>query len=233
MYKKILLKISGESLSSTDNIIDVTKLAMYVREIKDIYHVARPAQIGIVVGGGNIYRGTRGIVDRQTGDYMGMMATNINGLALQSALEREGVKCKLMSGLPVDGLLERACGKTANEYLKQGFVVIFCGGTGNPYFTTDTAAALRAAEIHAEIILKLTKVDGVYDKDHLKEIDAVKYDALTFDEVYEKKLGVMDATAFTLCRDNSIPIIVYNGTVAGNLRKIVHDGEEVGTLISQ
>lgn len=229
---RLLIKISGESLAETSGkSFDPTKLRHYVNEIADIY--SEDVSVGIVIGGGNIYRGQNEEcnIDRQTGDYMGMLATVINGLALASALEKHNITCKVMSALPIEGLIEKVNGKVALRYLEERYVVIFCGGTGNPYFTTDTAAALRAAEIKANLILKATRVDGIYDKDPEKDANAQRFTKLTFDEVYEKNLKVMDMTAFTICKENKIPIIVYNGEVSGNLKRILN-GEEVGTRVS-
>ncbi len=233
-YKRVLLKLSGESLMGTSSYgIDPVRLQIYAREISEVYN--KGVQIAIVIGGGNIFRGLKGSMqgyDRQTGDYMGMLATVINSLALQSELERIGVKVKLMSGLPVEGLAEKIEGRTAMRYLDSGFLVILSGGTGNPYFTTDTASALRAVEIGADAVLKGTRVDGVYTDDPEKNPSAKKYDRLTFREAYEKDLKIMDLTAFTLCEENNIPIVVFNMNQPGNLKKIL-EGAEIGTIVSK
>jgi len=191
-------------------------------------------QIAIVIGGGNIYRGAKNNnlgIERTQGDYMGMLATIINGLALQSALGNIGIKCKLLSGIRIDPLCELTSSSKAIQHLEKNEIVIISGGTGNPYFTTDTAAVLRALEINADVILKGTRVDGVYTEDPEKNPLAKKYDTLTFEEAYEKKLGIMDMTAFTLCKDNKLPIIVFNMNTEGNLQKIIN-GESAGTLVT-
>lgn len=233
-FKRVLLKLSGESLmgSSTSG-IDPERLQEYAAEIASAYH--QGVQIAIVIGGGNIFRGIKGShngFDRQTGDYMGMLATVINSLALQSELERAGVKVKLMSGLLIEGLAEKANGIAAKRHLDSGFIVIFSGGTGNPYFTTDTASALRAVEISADAVLKGTRVDGVYDDDPEKNPSAKKYKQLTFREAYEKGLKIMDMTAFTLCEENDIPIVVFNMNQQGNLINLL-DGKDLGTIIAK
>lgn len=232
-YNRILLKLSGESLMGKASYgIDPERLNDYAEEIATATrdHV----QVAIVIGGGNIFRGMQGSArgfDRQTGDYMGMLATVINSLALKSALESTGVKVKLMSGLQVMGLTEKANGLAAKRYLEDGFVVIFSGGTGNPYFTTDTASALRAVEISADAMLKGTRVDGVYTDDPEKNPAAVKYNQLSFREAYEKELKIMDLTAFTLCEENDIPIVVFNMNQKGNLSRLLK-GEKIGTVVS-
>jgi len=233
-YKRVLLKLSGESLMGTASYgIDPGRLQEYAREISEIYK--KGVQLAIVIGGGNIFRGLKGSLqgfDRQTGDYMGMLATVINSLALQSALESLGVKVKLMSGLQIEGLAEKIHGRTAIQYLESGFLVILSGGTGNPYFTTDTASALRAVEIGADVVLKGTRVDGVYTDDPEKNPSAKKYDRLTFREAYEKNLKIMDLTAFTLCEENNIPIVVFNMNKPENLNKLLA-GEKLGTVVSR
>jgi len=232
-YKRILLKLSGESLMGSASYgIDPGRLQEYVTEITEAYN--KGVQIAIVIGGGNIFRGLKGSLqgfDRQTGDYMGMLATVINSLALKSALEVLGVKVKLMSGLHIEGLTEKANGMAAKQFLNEGIVVIFSGGTGNPYFTTDTASALRAVEISADAMLKGTRVDGVYTDDPEKNPSAKKYDHLTFREAYEKELKIMDLTAFTLCEENDIPIVVFNMNQKGNLAKLL-SGDKIGTVVS-
>lgn len=232
-YKRILLKLSGESLMGNESSgIDPIRLNEFATQVKDAYDMG--VQIGIVIGGGNIFRGLQGSLkgfDRQTGDYMGMLATVINGMALQSALEGSGVKVKLLSGLEIPKLALPANGLQAIRYLKDGYVVIFSGGTGNPYFTTDTASALRAVEIRAGALLKGTRVDGVYSDDPEKNPAATRYDTLSFREAYEKGLKIMDLTAFTLCEENHIPIVVFNMNQPGNLKNLLQ-GLKIGTVIS-
>lgn len=231
-YKRILLKLSGEALMGSRQYgIDHKRLNEYADEIKTI--VENKVQVAIVIGGGNIFRGLSGAsegMDRVQGDYMGMLATVINGMALQSALEKTGLKTKLLSGITIDPVAESMSGRKASEYLASGNVVIISGGTGNPFFTTDTASALRAVEIHADVILKGTRVDGVYTADPEKDKNAKKYNTLTFDEAYSKNLKIMDMTAFTLCRENNLPIIVFDMNTKGNLEKVV-SGEDIGTLV--
>jgi uridylate kinase len=231
--KRVLLKLSGESLMGSQSYgIDPERLEDYAGEIAEVYK--KKVQVAIVIGGGNIFRGLKGSqsgFDRQAGDYMGMLATVINSLALQSALQNLGVRVKLMSGLQIEAITEKANGLRATQYLDDGYVVIFSGGTGNPYFTTDTASSLRAVEISADAMLKGTRVDGVYTADPEKDPSATKYDRLSFREAYEKGLKIMDLTAFTLCQENKIPIIVFNMNKQGNLLKII-GGLEIGTIIS-
>jgi uridylate kinase len=230
--KRVLLKLSGESLLGENNDpIDVLKLASYAEEIKSVRD--EKTEIAVVIGGGNIFRGLPGTsvgIDRVQGDYMGMLATVINSLALQDALEKSGVRSKVMGGIAIDPICERMNRRKAIEYLENGYVVIISGGTGNPFFTTDTASALRAVEIKADAILKGTRVDGVYSADPEKDPSAVKYDTLSFDEAYEKGLKIMDLTAFTLCKENKLPVVVFNMNVKGNLLKVVR-GEKVGTVV--
>jgi uridylate kinase len=231
--KRVLLKLSGESLMGKSSYgIDPGILQSYAREISEV--CSKGVQLAIVIGGGNIFRGMKGSLqgfDRQTGDYMGMLATVINSLALQSALEQLKIKVKLMSGLDIPKIAEKAYGPAAIDYLEKGFVVIFSGGTGNPYFTTDTASALRAVEIRADAILKGTRVDGVYNDDPERNAQAKKYDQLTFREAYDKNLKIMDLTAFTLCEENNIPVVVFNMNRKGNLQRII-EGEMPGTLVT-
>lgn len=233
-YNRVLLKLSGESLIGKASYgIDPIILQGYAQEISEVYH--NGVQLAVVIGGGNIFRGIKGSMlgfDRQTGDYMGMLATVINSLALQKALEHLDVRVKLMSGLDIPKIAEIAYGPAAIDYMEKGHLIIFSGGTGNPYFTTDTASALRAVEIGADAVLKGTRVEGVYDKDPEKNTDAVKYDHLTFREAYEKDLKIMDLTAFTLCEENNIPIVVFNMNQTGNLRKLFK-GELLGTLVTK
>jgi uridylate kinase len=232
-YNRILLKLSGESLLGTDHSgIDPLKLHDFSSQVRDAH--SQGVQIGIVIGGGNIFRGMTGSekgFDRQTGDYMGMLATVINSLALQQSLREMGLNVALMSGLDIPKLAERAHGPKAIEYLEKGWVVIFSGGTGNPYFTTDSASALRAVEIKADALLKGTRVDGVYSDDPEKNPAARKFDRITFREAYEKGLKIMDLTAFTLCEQNNIPIVVFDFNREGNLKKILA-GENPGTIIT-
>jgi uridylate kinase len=233
-YKRILLKISGESLSGKNGQgIDTDMLYYFVNEIKSVYELG--VQIGIVIGGGNIFRGLQGEVqgfDRIEGDYMGMLATVINSMALQGALEALLVKTVILSGLPIEPICEKMNSRKAIQYMESNHVVLIAAGTGNPFFTTDSGGALRSIEIKADILLKGTRVDGVYDKDPEKYADAVKYDCLSFDQAYKEDLHIMDLTAFTLCRENNMPIIVFNMNTKGNLKKIVA-GHNIGTLIQQ
>jgi len=211
--------------------IDSTRLNEYATEIKSI--VAQNVQVSIVIGGGNIFRGLKGATqgfDRVQGDYMGMLATVINSMALQSALNNAGIETKLLSGLAIDPIAESMSRGRAKQYLAEGKVVIIAAGTGNPFFTTDTAGALRAIEIEADVILKGTRVDGVYTADPEKDPNATKFEEITFDEAYSKGLNVMDLTAFTLCKENAMPLIVFDMNKAGNLLKVVN-GEKVGTLV--
>ena len=231
-YKRILLKLSGESLMGKKNFgIDSDRISQYAQEIKEIQ--ASGVEIAIVIGGGNIFRGIQaaeGGMDRVQGDYMGMLATVINSMALQSALELIGVQTRLQSAIKMEQICEPFIRRRAVRHLEKGRVVIFGAGTGNPYFTTDTAASLRAIEIEADVILKGTRVDGIYSADPEKDPSAIKYDVISFTEVYEKGLNVMDMTAFTLCNDNKLPIIVFDMDSSGNLKKLIA-GEHVGTLV--
>jgi uridylate kinase len=231
-FQRILLKLSGESLmGDQNNSIDAFRLASYASEIKSV--LDENIQVAVVLGGGNIFRGLQGNgegIDRVQGDYMGMLATVINSLALQDALEKLGIRSKLLGGIAIDPVCERMNRRKAIEYITNGFVVIISGGTGNPYFTTDTASALRAVEINADAILKGTRVDGVYSDDPEKNSDAVKYDTLSYDEAISKGLKIMDLTAFTLCKENNLPIVVFNMNQKGNLLKVVR-GERVGTVV--
>jgi uridylate kinase len=232
-YKRILLKLSGEALMGEQKFgIDTNVVLQYAEEIKTI--VDQGAEVAIVIGGGNIYRGieaSRTGIDRVQGDYMGMLATVINSMALQSGIEKLGVSTRLLTALEIRQVAEPFIKRRAVRHLEKGRVVIFGAGTGNPYFTTDTAAALRATEIEADVILKGTRVDGIYDSDPEKNPNAVRYEQVTFQEAISKKLNVMDMTAFTLCQENNIPIMVFDMNRKGNLQRIV-DGEKVGTLVS-
>lgn len=232
VYKRVLLKLSGESLmGNSDLSIDPQRLNEYALEIKNI--VDKGIQVAIVIGGGNIYRGLMGVgegMDRVQGDYMGMMATVINSMALQAELEKLGVNASHLGGLPIEPICAKMNRRLAISQLEKGKVVIISGGTGNPFFTTDTGSALRAVEIKADVILKGTRVDGVYTADPEKHPNAVKYDDLSFSEAYEKNLKIMDLTAFTLCKENKLPILVFNMNKKGNLLKVVN-GEKIGTLV--
>ena len=231
-YKRILLKLSGEALMGNRQYgIDNERLQEYAQEIKKVVDIG--CEVAIVIGGGNIFRGLAGAakgMDRVQGDYMGMLATVINAMALQGALEDAGMITRLQSAIEMDKVAEPFIKRRAVRHLEKGRVVIFGAGTGNPYFTTDTAATLRAIEIDADVILKGTRVDGIYDSDPEKNADAIKFNSLTFDEVFEKDLKVMDMTAFTLSRENKLPIIVFDMNKHGNLLKLV-EGENVGTLV--
>ncbi len=231
-YKKILLKLSGEALMGKQAYgINPETLARYCEDIKEAAN--KGVKIAIVIGGGNIFRGLQGAAqgfNRVQGDYMGMLATVINSMALQAELEKQGVKAKLLSGLAIDPIAESTSGRKANEYLERGYVTIIAGGTGNPFFTTDSASALRAVETGADILLKGTRVDGVYTADPEKDPTAVKYDKLSFDEAYEKNLKIMDMTAFTLCKENNMPIYVFDMNTKGNLLRVL-EGENIGTLV--
>lgn len=232
-YKRILLKLSGEALMGNQNYgIDPKRLKEYAEEIKEI--AAKGVQVAIVIGGGNIFRGVSGVsggMDRVQGDHMGMLATVINGLALQSALENEGVQTRLQSAIKMDEVAEPFIRRRAVRHLEKGRVVIFSGGTGNPYFTTDSAAVLRAIEIEADVILKGTRVDGIYTSDPEKDSSATKFDFISFEDVLKKGLKVMDTTAFTLSQENQLPIIVFDMNTLGNLFRVV-SGETIGTKVN-
>jgi uridylate kinase len=231
-YKRILLKLSGESLMGDKQFgIDNVRLNSYALQIKEICDTG--VEVAIVIGGGNIFRGVQaeeGGMDRTHGDYMGMLATMINSMALQSALESNGISTRLQSAIEMKEIAEPYVRRKAVRHLEKGRVVIFGAGTGNPYFTTDSAASLRAIEIDADVILKGTRVDGIYTADPLKDKTATKYDSITFDDVYRKGLQVMDMTAFTLCKENDLPIIVFDMDTPGNLKRLL-DGEKVGTIV--
>ncbi len=231
-YKRILLKLSGEALMGNKQFgIDHDLLSQYALEIKGI--VDEGVQIAIVIGGGNIFRGIQaadGGMDRVQGDYMGMLATMINSMALQSSLEKLNVQTRLQSAIEMNQICEPFIRRRAVRHLEKNRVVIFGAGTGNPYFTTDTAASLRAIEIEADVVLKGTRVDGIYTADPEKDKSATKFETITFNEVYEKNLNVMDMTAFTLCNENKLPIIVFDMNKKGNLKKVVI-GDRVGTLV--
>ena len=231
-YKRILLKLSGEALIGNKNFgIDSNKLENYSSEIKNIQNLG--IEIAIVVGGGNIYRGIESEktgIDRVQGDYMGMLATVINCMALQSFLEKIGCNTRLLSGFNIDQVCEPFIRRKAIRHLEKNRIVIFGAGIGNPYFTTDSTASLRAIEIEADIVLKGTRVDGVYNSDPEKSSSAKKFNEISFDDVYKKNLNIMDMTAFTLCKENNLPIIVFDMNKPGNLIKII-EGEKIGTLI--
>lgn len=231
-YKRVLLKLSGEALMGNQNYgIDTERLNKYCEEVKTITEMG--VEVAIVIGGGNIYRGMQAEgsgIDRVQGDHMGMLATMINGLAIQSGMERVGLKTRLLSAIKMEQIAEPFIRRRAVRHLEKGRVVIFGAGTGNPYFTTDTAASLRAIEIEADVILKGTRVDGIYTADPEKDATATKFDSLTFSDAIAKNLNVMDMTAFTLCRENNVPIIVFDMNKPGNLKKVI-SGERVGTLV--
>ncbi len=232
-YKRILLKLSGEALMGNRQYgIDPDRLAEYAQEIKSV--VDKGVEVAIVIGGGNIFRGVAGAskgMDRVQGDHMGMLATVINGLALQGACEDAGLQTRLQSAIQMNEVAEPFIRRRAIRHLEKGRVVIFGGGTGNPYFTTDSAAVLRAIEIHADVILKGTRVDGIYTADPEKDAMATKFDYITFDDVLRKGLKVMDTTAFTLSQENELPIIVFDMNTKGNLLRIVN-GEKIGTKVN-
>ncbi|WP_108866536.1 UMP kinase [Aquimarina aquimarini] len=232
-YKRILLKLSGEALMGERQYgIDPKRLAEYANEIKQI--TEKGVQVAVVIGGGNIFRGVAGAskgMDRVQADHMGMLATVINGLALQSALEDAEIPTRLQSAVKINEVAEPFIRRKAMRHLEKGRVVIFGGGTGNPYFTTDSAAVLRAIEIHADVILKGTRVDGIYTSDPEKNADATKFDFISFDDVLRKGLKVMDTTAFTLSQENELPIIVFDMNKEGNLLKVV-EGKAIGTQVN-
>ncbi|MDG1213153.1 MAG: UMP kinase [Flavobacteriaceae bacterium] len=232
-YKRILLKLSGEALMGSRQYgIDPERLSEYAKDIKHITNLG--TELAIVIGGGNIFRGVAGAsngMDRVQGDHMGMLATVINGLALQSALENENIPTRLQSAIEINEVAEPFIRRKAMRHLEKGRVVIFGGGTGNPYFTTDSAAVLRAIEIEADVIIKGTRVDGIYTADPEKDVNATKFDKISFNEVLSKGLKVMDTTAFTLSQENELPIIVFDMNKKGNLLKIV-SGEAIGTVVN-
>ena len=232
-YKRILLKLSGEALMGEKQFgIDNKRLMQYAKDIQEISEMN--VEIGIVIGGGNIFRGVqaeKGGMDRTQGDYMGMLATMINSMALQSALESIGLITRLQSAIEMKQIAEPYIKRKAVRHLEKGRIVIFGAGTGNPFFTTDSAASLRAVEIESDVILKGTRVDGVYDSDPEKYSNALKYDTLTFDQAYNKQLKIMDMTAFTLCKENEIPVVVFDMNNPGNLKKVIL-GDKIGTLVT-
>ena len=233
-YRRILLKLSGEALMGNLNYgIDPERLSQYAEDIKKI--ADQSVQIGLVIGGGNIFRGMQGAaqgMDRVQGDYMGMLATVINGLALQGALEEKGLKTRLQTALEMERIAEPFIKRKAVRHLEKNRIVIFAAGTGNPFFTTDTAATLRAIEIQADVILKGTRVNGIYTADPEKDPTATKFDKITYNELYDRGLKIMDKTAFTLSQENKIPIVVFDMNTPGNLYKVCN-GENIGTLVTE
>ena len=231
-YKRVLLKLSGEALMGEQEFgISSDVIASYARQIKEIADLG--VEVSVVIGGGNIFRGLSGAtqgVDRVTGDHMGMLATVINSLALQNSIEKLGVQTRVLTAIEMPKIAEPFIKRRAQRHLEKGRVVIFGAGTGNPYFTTDTAAALRSIEMNTEVVLKATKVDGIYDKDPVKYADAVKYETVTYTEVLNKNLKVMDATAISLCRENKLPIIVFDSLTEGNIKRVIM-GEKIGTTV--
>jgi len=232
-YKRIILKLSGEVLRSVkgSEAIDAATLEKICGQVKEIHDLG--VQIGLVIGGGNIFRGLQGAkrgVDRTTGDYMGMLSTVINGLAIMDCLEKMGVNTRVQSAIPMNQIAEPFIMRRAMRHMEKDRVVIFVAGTGNPYFSTDTTAALRASEMHADIIMKATKVDGIYDKDPVKHADAVRYDEITFIDALRQRLNVMDSTAFSLCLDNNVPILVFNLSQEHSILDAVL-GKKIGTLV--
>lgn len=234
-FKRVLLKLSGEALMGEFSYgIDPAVIKRLAGEIKEL--IEAQVEVAVVIGGGNIFRGAglaEGGMDRVTGDHMGMLATVINSLAMQDALEQIGLNSRVMSALKIHDVCEDYIRRRAVRHLEKGRVVIFAAGTGNPFFTTDSAGSLRAVEINADLLLKATKVDGVYDSDPAKNPDAVKYDRVTYDEALQAKLGVMDATALVMCRDYDMPLTVFNMNAQGDLMKIVVDGDDsIGTTVT-
>ncbi len=231
-YKRVLLKLSGEALmGDLDYGIDAKMLARVASEVAEVVNMG--VEVALVIGGGNIFRGAGLVqsgIDRVTGDHMGMLATVINSLAMQDALEKQGMLCRVMSAVKINRMCEEYVQRRAIRHLEKGRVVIFAAGIGNPFFTTDTAGCLRAVEIGADIVLKATKVDGVYDSDPVKNPDAIRYESLSFDEVLEKNLQVMDATAIVLCRDNNLPLRIFNLNDVGSLPAVMKD-RSIGTTV--
>jgi uridylate kinase len=232
VYRRIILKLSGEVLKGTDDVIDPSVANRIANEVAEIHHLG--VKVAVVIGGGNIWRGITSAnkgMDRSTADYMGMLATIINGLALQQALEKVGVDTRVQTAIEVKNVAEPFIRRRAIRHLDKGRVVIFVAGTGNPFFSTDTAAALRASEMGAEILLKATKVDGIYDSDPRKNPNAKRYTQVSYGEALEKRLQVMDSTAFALCMDNHVPIVVFDMFKEGNLKSVVLGGK-IGTLVT-
>ncbi|MBQ2187342.1 MAG: UMP kinase [Bacteroidales bacterium] len=233
-YKRVLLKLSGEALMGEQQYgIDPQRLNDYAEEIAAAHNAG--AQIAIVIGGGNIFRGLQGAskgMDRIQGDYMGMLATVINSMAIQSALQSKGVKAALLSGLYIDRIAESMSSSKAIKLLEEGYIVVIGGGTGNPFFTTDTGSTLRAVEVKADIILKGTRVDGIYTADPEKDPTAKKFETITYDEAYNRNLKIMDLTAFTMCKENNMPMLVFDMNKKGNLTRVLN-GENIGTLVTK
>ena len=233
-YKRVLLKLSGEALMGEQQYgIDPQRLNDYAEEIAAAHNAG--AQIAIVIGGGNIFRGLQGAskgMDRIQGDYMGMLATVINSMAIQSALQSKGVKAALLSGLYIDRIAESMSSSKAIKLLEEGYIVVIGGGTGNPFFTTDTGSTLRAVEVKADIILKGTRVDGIYTADPEKDPTATKFETITYDEAYNRNLKIMDLTAFTMCKENNMPMLVFDMNKKGNLTRVLN-GENIGTLVTK
>ncbi len=233
-YKRIMLKLSGESLAGENRLgIDAAALDRYAREIQSL--TGAGVETALVLGGGNIFRGLQGVskgYDRVYGDQMGMLATVVNSMALQMVLEGRGLKVAVLSGIPIETICERMSRRRALQLLSDGYVVIIAGGTGNPFFTTDSAAALRALEVEADVLLKATRVDGIYSADPEKESGALRYDTLTYEQAMERRLQIMDQTAFALCKENTLPMIVYNVNEEGALYDIVVNGQKRGTLVT-
>lgn len=235
VYRRVLIKISGEMLktSATSDALDRDRLRLIASQLKSVRELG--VQVAVVIGGGNIVRGAqaaeKNAIERVTADHMGMLATVINSLALMDTLEKMGQETRVMSAIPMDRLAEPYIQRRAKHHLDKGHIIILAAGTGNPYFSTDTAAALRASEINADILIKATKVDGIYSADPSKDKNAKKYDKVTFAEVIDKRLAVLDATAFTLCRENDLPVMVVNLMAESSLQKAVL-GEKIGTLVS-
>lgn len=233
-YERILLKLSGEALmGDMDYGIDPVYIRRLASEVKAISDIG--VEVALVIGGGNIFRGAglaEAGMDRVTGDHMGMLATVINCLSMQDALENQGAYCRVMSALEINSVCEDYIRRRAVRHLEKGRIVLFAAGTGNPFFTTDSAASLRAVEVGADVMIKGTKVDGIYDKDPMKHDDAVKYDEVSFDEAVEKRLGVMDQTAIVMCRDNNLPVKVFNMNKSGDLMRLIM-GENIGTTVKQ
>ncbi len=232
-FKRILLKLSGEALMGSHEYgIDPDYIKRIATEVKAISDFG--VEVALVIGGGNIFRGAglaQGGMDRVTGDHMGMLATVINCLAFQDALENQGAFCRVMSALPINAVCEDYIRRRAVRHLEKGRIVLFAAGTGNPFFTTDSAASLRAVEINADVMIKATKVDGIFDRDPVKHADAVKYENISFDDVVQKKLAVMDTTATVMCRDNNLPVVIFNMNSDGDLIRLMQ-GEKVGSMVS-
>ncbi len=233
-YKRVLLKLSGEALMGDNGHgIDPERIKQYAIEVHEMAEAG--VEIALVIGGGNIFRGLQAGelgIERTSGDYMGMLATVINGIALQNAIEQQGSYTRLISALDMERICEPYIRRRAVRHLEKGRILIFVAGTGNPYFTTDSTAALRASEIDAEVVLKGTRVDGIYTADPEKDPTATKFDTISFEDVIQKRLKIMDATAFTMCQENNVPIIIFDMNKPGNLKKVLEGKENIGTLVS-